>query len=72
MVPLFQPNKSDLMAGVALSDPSRKTLFSPASAICSVCLEELTGRVRLTQFDAVASINPELARSTLEAQSLGN
>ncbi|MGA3315310.1 MAG: sulfate permease [Candidatus Korobacteraceae bacterium] len=31
-------------------------------------LEELTGRVHLTQFDAVASINPNLARSTLEAQ----
>jgi sulfate permease, SulP family len=31
-------------------------------------LEELTGRVYLTQFDAVASINPKLARSTLEAE----
>jgi sulfate permease, SulP family len=31
-------------------------------------LEELTGRVHLTQFDAVASINPNLARRTLEAQ----
>ena len=31
-------------------------------------LEELTGRVHLTQFDAVASINPNLARSTLEAE----
>ncbi|MCF7733783.1 MAG: STAS domain-containing protein, partial [Akkermansiaceae bacterium] len=30
-------------------------------------LEQLTGKVHLTQFDAVASINPELARSTLEA-----
>jgi SulP family sulfate permease len=30
-------------------------------------LEELTGKVHLTQFDAVASINPDLARRTLEA-----
>lgn len=29
-------------------------------------LEELTGKVHLTQYDAVASINPELARRTLE------
>jgi sulfate permease, SulP family len=33
-------------------------------------LEELTGRVHLTQFDAVASINPALARSTLGAQRM--
>jgi SulP family sulfate permease len=31
-------------------------------------LHELTGRVHLTQFDAVASINPALAQHTLEAQ----
>ena len=31
-------------------------------------LGELTGKVHLTQFDAVASIKPALARSTLEAQ----
>lgn len=31
-------------------------------------LHELTGRVHLTQFDAVASINPGLADRTLEAQ----
>ena len=31
-------------------------------------LDELTGKVHLTQFDAVASINPELARQTLETQ----
>ena len=31
-------------------------------------LEELTGKVHLTQYDAVASINPELARRTLGAQ----
>ena len=30
-------------------------------------LQELTGKVHLTQFDAVASINPDLARRTLEA-----
>jgi SulP family sulfate permease len=30
-------------------------------------LEELTGKVHLTQFDAVASINPELARRTHDA-----
>ena len=30
-------------------------------------LDELTGQVHLTQFDAVASINPELARATLAA-----
>jgi sulfate permease, SulP family len=30
--------------------------------------EELTGKVHLTQYDAVASINPDLARSTLEAE----
>jgi len=29
-------------------------------------LEELTGKVHLTQYDAVASINPELVRRTLE------
>ncbi len=33
-------------------------------------LEELTGKVHLTQFDAVSSINPDLARRTLEAQRL--
>ena len=33
-------------------------------------LEELTGKVHLTQYDAVSSINPELARRTLEAQRL--
>ena len=31
-------------------------------------LHELTGKVHLTQFDAVASINPDLARRTLDAQ----
>jgi len=31
-------------------------------------LEELTGKVHLTHYDAVSSINPELARRTLEAQ----
>jgi len=31
-------------------------------------LEELTGKVHLSQFDAVSSINPDLARRTLEAQ----
>jgi hypothetical protein len=31
-------------------------------------LEELTGRVHLTQYDAVSSINPDLARRTVEAQ----
>jgi len=29
-------------------------------------LEELTGKIHLTQFDAVFSIEPELARQTLE------
>jgi SulP family sulfate permease len=33
-------------------------------------LEELTGKVHLSQFEAVSSINPELARRTLEAQRL--
>jgi SulP family sulfate permease len=33
-------------------------------------LEELTGKVHLTQYDAVHSINPALAQSTLEAQRL--
>ena len=33
-------------------------------------LAELTGKVHLTQYDAVASINPKLARRTLEAQRL--
>ena len=28
-------------------------------------LEELTGKVHLTQYDAVSSINPDLARRTL-------
>ena len=31
-------------------------------------LEELTGKVHLTHYDAVSSINPDLARRTLEAQ----
>ena len=31
-------------------------------------LEELTGKVHLTQYDAVSSINPDLARRTLDAQ----
>jgi sulfate permease, SulP family len=31
-------------------------------------LESLTGKVHLTQYDAVASIDPDLARRTLEAQ----
>ena len=30
--------------------------------------EELSGKIHLTQYDAVASINPELARSTMEAE----
>jgi SulP family sulfate permease len=30
-------------------------------------LEELTGKVHLTQYDAVSSINPDLARRTLDA-----
>jgi SulP family sulfate permease len=33
-------------------------------------LEELTGKVHLTQFDAVSSINPDLARRTRDAQRL--
>lgn len=33
-------------------------------------LEELTGKVHLTHYDAVSSINPELAHHTLEAQRL--
>jgi SulP family sulfate permease len=33
-------------------------------------LEELTGKVHLTQYDAVSSINPDLAHGTLEAQRL--
>jgi len=31
-------------------------------------LQELTGKVHLTQFDAVSSINPDLARRTLDAE----
>ena len=31
-------------------------------------LEELTGSVHLTQYDAVASINPALAHHTLEGE----
>lgn len=31
-------------------------------------LDELTGKVHLTQFDAVSSINPDLARRTLDAE----
>jgi SulP family sulfate permease len=31
-------------------------------------LEELTGKVHLTHYDAVSSINPDLARRTREAQ----
>jgi SulP family sulfate permease len=35
-------------------------------------LNELTGKVHLTQYDAVFSIKPDLARSTLEAQRLSS
>ena len=35
-------------------------------------LDKLTGKVHLTQFDAVASINPELARQTLETRRREN
>jgi SulP family sulfate permease len=31
-------------------------------------LEELTGKVHLRHYDAVYSINPELARRTMEVQ----
>jgi SulP family sulfate permease len=31
-------------------------------------LEELTGKVHLTQYDAIASLKPDLARQTLETQ----
>jgi sulfate permease, SulP family len=34
-------------------------------------LEELTGKVHFTQYDAVHSINPDLAQHTLEAQRSG-
>ena len=33
-------------------------------------LQELTGKVHLTQYDAVSSINPDLARRTLAAPRL--
>jgi SulP family sulfate permease len=33
-------------------------------------LEELTGKVHLRQYDAVASINPDLARRVLDAQGV--
>jgi SulP family sulfate permease len=33
-------------------------------------LQELTGKVHLTQFDAVSSINPELARRTREPERM--
>ena len=33
-------------------------------------LQELTGKVHLTQYDAVASLKPDLARRILEAQRL--
>jgi len=33
-------------------------------------LEELTGKVHLTQYEAVASVKPDLARRTLEAQKM--
>ncbi len=33
-------------------------------------LEELTGKVHLTQYDAVSSINPDQARKTLEAERI--
>ena len=35
-------------------------------------LEELTGKVHLSQFEAVSSIKPELARTTLEAQRVSS
>jgi SulP family sulfate permease len=34
----------------------------------SQLLEELTGKVHLTQYDAIASLKPDLARQTLDAQ----
>jgi SulP family sulfate permease len=33
-------------------------------------VDELTGKIHLTQYDAVASINPELAKQTLEQERL--
>jgi sulfate permease, SulP family len=33
-------------------------------------LEELIGKVHPAQYDAISSINPELARQTMEAQRL--
>jgi sulfate permease, SulP family len=33
-------------------------------------LNELTGKIHLTQFDAVSSINPDLAQSTQEGNRL--
>jgi SulP family sulfate permease len=33
-------------------------------------LDELTGKVHLTQYDAASSINPYLARQTLETRRL--
>lgn len=33
-------------------------------------LDELTGKVHLRQYDAVASINPDLARRTLDAEKV--
>ena len=35
-------------------------------------LEELTGKVHLTQYGAVSSIKPDLARRTLEAQRVSS
>jgi SulP family sulfate permease len=33
-------------------------------------LDELTGKVHLTQYEAVASINPELANNTLNSKKI--
>jgi SulP family sulfate permease len=35
-------------------------------------LEELTGKVHLTQYDAVSSINPDLARRTHDAERVAD
>jgi SulP family sulfate permease len=49
---------------------STTSTFGPAvnTIDSSEFLQELDGKVHLTQFDAVSSINPDLARRTLESE----
>jgi hypothetical protein len=51
-----------------LADALRGLRSGRFVGLASHFLDELTGEVHLSQYDAVASINPDLARRTREAE----